>query len=602
MKKIYLAILFVILIVVIFFVAKTSDSLKLFYLRHYIGYHYSDKNDSLKRNAANFLLNNIAYKSALTTNGSVITDISLISAEDLITNIDYAFKAWDLPWAKDYSFENFCEFILPYRVYNEPFSPWRKNLYNHLYHILDSTQNKNGQALRKADVVRIVNDFIAFKFTFDESSVRPVMSVNDELMQMNGNCQKRYLLVVSALRSVGIACGLDFTPLGLCWHAGHDWTFYLTDNNDFTPFNGGEIYGKDVSNFPTEKKVPIAPGSATIVYRKYFSINQNDPSITDKNFQAFYDDLTFRNVSNYYVQNKTSLSFKIKKDIKKIYLFGFGIDKNIIPLSVSEVTRDSARFSFLGYPNVYVMGYYSSDTLCIMDYPFFVWGNKGYNFLKPSVDKKVTGKIIRKFPKSWNESIFSGEMLHAEIQLSSDSTFKRATKVYKIKYVPQVVIDTCVKLDLDAYKFIKYKSFSTTGIHLSSFNFYQSDSSSLIKSYFAPNDSSMLNLLDNNIRTNFNTDSLTELTFSLKRITDLNSCFRLELFYRNSFNTIEKGQKYELFFFENGWKHYSFEEASNNWLMLKNMPSNSLWLIRRISKDKEHRIFVLDENGNQSFL
>ena len=43
-----------------------------------------------------------------------------INPNFLIDNIDWAFKVWkEQPWGKNVSFEQFCEYILPYRVGNE---------------------------------------------------------------------------------------------------------------------------------------------------------------------------------------------------------------------------------------------------------------------------------------------------------------------------------------------------------------------------------------------------------------------------------------------------------------------------------------------------
>jgi len=64
-----------------------------------------------------------------------IPDLKYVSAEFLIDNIDRAFEAWKSPFAKDMNFDDFCEFLLPYKVnisdkpdfwrsiYSDTFSP-----------------------------------------------------------------------------------------------------------------------------------------------------------------------------------------------------------------------------------------------------------------------------------------------------------------------------------------------------------------------------------------------------------------------------------------------------------------------------------------------
>ena len=59
----------------------------------------------------------------LERNQKVIYDSHVITASYLIRNIDHAFGMWEKqPWGKYIKFEDFCEYILPYRVAFEPLS------------------------------------------------------------------------------------------------------------------------------------------------------------------------------------------------------------------------------------------------------------------------------------------------------------------------------------------------------------------------------------------------------------------------------------------------------------------------------------------------
>ncbi|MCC8062159.1 MAG: hypothetical protein LIO68_02815 [Rikenellaceae bacterium] len=54
------------------------------------------------------------------------SDLKHITAEYLIRNIDAAFDQWrSAPWAKDYTSEEFCEWVLPYRTVSERLEDWR---------------------------------------------------------------------------------------------------------------------------------------------------------------------------------------------------------------------------------------------------------------------------------------------------------------------------------------------------------------------------------------------------------------------------------------------------------------------------------------------
>ena len=68
-----------------------------------------------------------------------IEDIANIDSSLLVQNVDWAFKVWrEQPWGKNVSFDNFCEFILPYRLGDEPLGFWREDIYKRYNPILVS--------------------------------------------------------------------------------------------------------------------------------------------------------------------------------------------------------------------------------------------------------------------------------------------------------------------------------------------------------------------------------------------------------------------------------------------------------------------------------
>lgn len=54
-----------------------------------------------------------------------VMDVDTLTVEYLISNIELAFDSWSKPWAHDVSFDDFCRFVLPYRLGNEELSDWR---------------------------------------------------------------------------------------------------------------------------------------------------------------------------------------------------------------------------------------------------------------------------------------------------------------------------------------------------------------------------------------------------------------------------------------------------------------------------------------------
>lgn len=141
--------------------------------------------DPRRREAALFLAANLPP-----------ADRPLITARDLAENLDYAFLAREsLPWGPGVPWNLFLNYVLPHRVTQEPFQPWRRSLFEEL---------APGQA--KATMIqaaRAVNLWTFRQAGFDTTSrwdQNPAMS----LRRGFGRCEEAVILMVSALRSLGI--------------------------------------------------------------------------------------------------------------------------------------------------------------------------------------------------------------------------------------------------------------------------------------------------------------------------------------------------------------------------------------------------------------
>ena len=87
-----------------------------------------------------------------------IYDAQVITAQFLIDNIDKSFEIWEKqPWAHHYSFEEFCRYILPYRIGNEPLESWREMYYRKFSQKVDSVYSGN-DIIQKIQAVRTISN------------------------------------------------------------------------------------------------------------------------------------------------------------------------------------------------------------------------------------------------------------------------------------------------------------------------------------------------------------------------------------------------------------------------------------------------------------
>ena len=244
--------------------------------------YFQEKGDSLQLEAVLFLIENLAehsfveivpcdsnkieipwnisnfenYEEARTTMDSIsdqfdgfdwkanerIDDHKTITADFLIQNVEDACYVWqEFPWARDYSFEVFKEYILPYRGSNEPLPDnvkWRQDFisrYPELYQIVtDPTE--------PLEAATNINIELREWFKFDPLYyLHPTDQSLDEMQQTcMGRCEDMTNLAMAAMRANGIAVTSDYTPHWADSGNNHAWNAIITHDGEAIPFMGCE--------------------------------------------------------------------------------------------------------------------------------------------------------------------------------------------------------------------------------------------------------------------------------------------------------------------------------------------------------------------------
>ena len=206
----------------------TADPLKLeavYFLIANMDIHYSSDYhwlDSLgkKENFSEFSYPNFnAATKAIETNLSICTleediypDLEYVKADFLIQNIENAFKVWKSSTYREISFNDFCEYILPYRTTFEPLQDWR-NTYSNRYGWV-------GDSLKTLPLTKVLSYMGAeydswFLLTYGkENRIDPLprLGAQQLLFRKKGNCEDIAALQVFALRSQGIPVSYDIIP------------------------------------------------------------------------------------------------------------------------------------------------------------------------------------------------------------------------------------------------------------------------------------------------------------------------------------------------------------------------------------------------------
>lgn len=144
---------------------------------------------------------------------TIIYDIYSLSGKYLINNVNQAVDTWKLSQYKDMPFDDFCEYILPYRVTVEPITEWREEYYERFHWLSDSLQNKP---------LENILDYAAidykewFTFTYgSETRNEPLsrLSARQLLFRKKGACEDVAALEAFIFRSQGIPAAYISVPL-----------------------------------------------------------------------------------------------------------------------------------------------------------------------------------------------------------------------------------------------------------------------------------------------------------------------------------------------------------------------------------------------------
>jgi len=181
--------------------------------------------------------------------GEVVEDTQFITSEYLIENIDLAFRGWRTnPWSKDLSFDDFCEYVLPYRGSNEPIESWRGELMERFANLSDEMENSMDPKEAGRLLEQKANQIIGFDPIF---YLHPTDQGFAEMKQRGlGRCEDMTNMQIYARRAGGVAVASDYTPHWAKSGNNHAWSVVIgADGNGYSPISGvaAKVYRKTFS-------------------------------------------------------------------------------------------------------------------------------------------------------------------------------------------------------------------------------------------------------------------------------------------------------------------------------------------------------------------
>lgn len=178
-------------------------------------------------------------------------DIDVITAQYLIDNVEFAFKAWKSPHAQKLSFTDFCEYVLPYRVSNEPLQNWREAYQKRFSWISDSARNKTMNGVLHDVAAEFKTWFINTWEIEKRTEPLPRLGSMQLLRRKKGNCDDIADLEIYTLRSQGFPASLENVPYWATSAGRHFFNRTMDEKMKSLPFDISTASVK-IDNFSRE--------------------------------------------------------------------------------------------------------------------------------------------------------------------------------------------------------------------------------------------------------------------------------------------------------------------------------------------------------------
>jgi hypothetical protein len=592
----------------------SKDSLKLkaaFYLIENMYVRYSNNSDFFKvtikelSNLKTYNEKSTKIKSLIKIYqndfNKIIYDCQIIKAEYLISNIELAFKVWkEQPWGKYISFNIFCEYILPYKIGNEPIENWRRSAYELFNPLLDSVRLKGGSVLEAA---KVINDHL-IKKGFIWTSITQEIPFNMGFEFLNkvqiGYCRESSDYVTYIMRALGIPAGEDFVVQMANTGKSHTWNFILDSDERIRAFDGTWTN----IDAPFIHKKSSKKGK---VFRNMYRIEKNAELLkitqTEK-IPRFFMNTNIHDVSAYYFKHNIISVPCLNPKNKIAYLCVFN-NMNWTPISWGKNVNNNFVFHDLENKVAYLPCYYENEELVPFYYPIILDDSINIKEMIPVLKTKQNLTLYRKFHVGENLETYKNRIIHGKFQGALNSNFKDAKDLCEIVKIPEFLFGVVKPKTVNKFRFVRYISPKNGNCNIAEIIFFSGTNKPITGEIIGTEctwgnskENTMDKVFDGNVLT-FYDSCLADSGWVGLDLKEPKVISKIVYAPRNDDNYVKKGDLYELFYHDGKeWVSLGRKQSDTFFLKYSNAPMNALFLLHDHSGGVEERIFTY-ENGEQ---
>ena len=609
---------------------KTEDEKKYHRLRKEVLAHYRTDTNPLKEKAALFLLDNLKDRYAiegekyntfsdtikmyypkadslskkllllknLPLANDIVLDVTRLTPQFLIGNIDQAFDAWEkAAWKDQVRFDFFCEYILPYRIGNEPLENWRKEvLQDTLFKIIKDTIFTISTIKKAATFLSIKQSKLKEGFLQGWGPFAagiPDLQFSILNILTAGTCANLTQNSLFACRAVAIPISNDFTPHWANRTLGHDWAAINTKSGTI-PFI-----------LPVTDSLGNHKGSDAILSKVYrYTFSENKVShLKQRGYCRFLPDF-FNNprlvdvTDLYMTTHNVFIPICSNSDKSKFVYLAVSDRESWVPVAWGTTKNSLATFTTVGENSVYLPIISSDNGIQPINYPFVLSTKGEVRYLKPDFKNMQRVELIRKHPMKMEIIKSVKKMINSKFQAANNKDFRNPVTLHTISDLPEDYYQEVQLQVTGKYRYVRFLGRDSSRCNIAEMEFYEKyDTKPLKGNIIGTKGNDPFKAFDGNALTYFNTLQDTNIWIGLdlgKRTNIDKICF----LPRNDKNHVLPGNLYELFYWENEWKSLGQKTATDKILVYDRIPTNCLLLLRNFTEGIEERIFTY-ENGKQ---
>lgn len=535
-----------------------------------------------------------------------VSDLQHITADYLIQNIDLAYSSWkDGLWGTHLSFDEFCEYLLPYRYGTENLTDWRAALKEKYQPRIEWLNNEDDKRNTSYWAALYMNDQQKTKgFWLQEMFDNPVDYPVTLLENMRmGSCENYAQAALSVMRACGIPVAVDFTPQWPFRSMNHSWNVVLDNNGLDIPFMGSES-NPGYPNKPAHKMAKAFRYVYGYQENSLFALKGEEevPSPFGSPFIKDVSSLYFRGADvTMKVESKNNPGSRFA------YLAVFD-NQDWVPVHWSKIGWfGRVAFPDMGRNVVYLPVYYKNKNAIPAGKPFLLHYSGRRIPLK--ADREHTQRMVlrRKFPVFGGVLWYSGRMVNATIEGANRPDFKDAVLLARITRNPLMHYDTVQNgRARQSFRYYRYLSPDWGHCNLAELEFIQQgrkrpNGQILTDPEFPSTDKNgPENAFDGDGLTYYETQSDSRGWIGM----DFGAPVQIDYFRylpRNDDNNVSPGNVYELMVWENdGWTSLGKQTAATDSLVYAAAPTNGLYLLKNRTRGREERIFTYEE-GQQKW-